>query len=63
MTQADIFLIDASKDEWFSFDLTRYQEQLVNGRIQMTRRRPAHFHADIEKCRAPRPIVASTWSG
>jgi len=36
MSPADIFLIDASNDEWFGFDLTRYQEQLVNGRIQMT---------------------------
>jgi hypothetical protein len=36
MAQADIFFIDTSNDEWFSFDLTRYQEQLVNGRIQMT---------------------------
>ncbi|HUI82791.1 MAG TPA: hypothetical protein VL240_01125 [Candidatus Binatia bacterium] len=36
MGPADLFLIDASGDEWFGFDLTRYQEQLVNGRIQMT---------------------------
>jgi hypothetical protein len=36
MSQADIFLIDDSDDEWFIFDLTNYQEQLVNGRIQMT---------------------------
>lgn len=36
MSQADLFLIDNSDDEWFNFDLMRYQEQLVNGRIQMT---------------------------
>jgi hypothetical protein len=36
MHHTDLFLIDASADEWFNFDLTRYQEQLVNGRIQMT---------------------------
>ncbi len=36
MAQADIVLIDASQDDWFDFDLTRYEEQLVNGRIQMT---------------------------
>ena len=36
MTEADIFLIDNSDDDWFSFDLMHYQEQLVNGRIRMT---------------------------
>lgn len=36
MNYADLFLIDDSQDEWFDFDLARYQEQLVNGRIQMT---------------------------
>lgn len=36
MNQTDLILIDPSKDEWFNFDLMRYQEQLVNGRIQMT---------------------------
>lgn len=36
MVHADLVLIDASDDEWFNFDLARYQEQLVNGRIQMT---------------------------
>ncbi len=50
MTQADIFLIDASNDDWFSFDLTRYQEQLVNGRIQMTPQAGLRiFMPDIEK--------------
>lgn len=50
MSQADIFLIDASEDEWFSFDLTRYQEQLVNGRIQMTPQAGLRiFMPDIEK--------------
>jgi hypothetical protein len=36
MNQADLFLIDDSDDEWFNFDLAHYEEQLVNGRIQMT---------------------------
>ena len=36
MTEADLFLIDNSDDDWFNFDLANYQEQLVNGRIQMT---------------------------
>lgn len=50
MSQADIFLIDASEDEWFSFDLTRYQEQLVNGRIQMTPQAGLRiFMPDIDK--------------
>jgi hypothetical protein len=50
MSQADIFLIDASADQWFSFDLTRYQEQLVNGRIQMTPQAGLRiFMPDIEK--------------
>jgi len=50
MSQADIFLIDASNDDWFSFDLTRYQEQLVNGRIQMTPQAGLRiFMPDIEK--------------
>lgn len=50
MAQADIFLIDASADDWFGFDLTRYQEQLVNGRIQMTPQAGLRiFMPDIEK--------------
>ena len=50
MVQTDIFLIDASDDDWFSFDLTRYQEQLVNGRIQMTPQAGLRiFMPDIEK--------------
>jgi hypothetical protein len=50
MAQADIFLIDASADDWFSFDLTHYQEQLVNGRIQMTPQAGLRiFMPDIEK--------------
>ncbi len=36
MAHADLFLIDASNDEWFNFDLSHYQEQLVNGHIEMT---------------------------
>lgn len=50
MTQADIFLIDASDDQWFDFDLTRYQEQLVNGHIEMTPQAGLRiFMPDIEK--------------
>jgi hypothetical protein len=50
MAQSDIFLIDASNDEWFSFDLARYQEQLVNGRIQMTPEAGLRiFMPDIDK--------------
>jgi len=36
MNHTDLALIDTSDDEWFGFDLMRYQEQLVNGHIQMT---------------------------
>jgi hypothetical protein len=36
MKHADLALIDTSDDDWFNFDLTRYEEQLVNGHIQMT---------------------------
>ena len=36
MYHTDLIMIDASQDEWFDFDLSHYQEQLVNGRIQMT---------------------------
>jgi hypothetical protein len=36
MVHTDLVLIDASDDQWFNFDLGHYQEQLVNGHIQMT---------------------------
>ncbi len=50
MDNTDLFLIDASDDEWFNFDLTRYQEQLVNGRIQMTPEAGLRiFMPDIDK--------------
>lgn len=50
MARADIFMIDLSNDDWFSFDLMRYQEQLVNGRIQMTPQAGLRiFMPDIEK--------------
>jgi len=50
MHHTDLMLIDASDDEWFNFDLTRYQEQLVNGRIQMTPEAGLRiFMPDIEK--------------
>jgi hypothetical protein len=50
MKHTDLFLIDSSQDEWFDFDLTRYQEQLVNSRIQMTPQAGLHiFMPDIQK--------------
>ena len=50
MRHTDLFLIDSSQDEWFDFDLTRYQEQLVNSRIQMTPQAGLHiFMPDIQK--------------
>ena len=50
MRHTDLILIDASDDEWFNFDLARYQEQLVNGRIQMTPEAGLRiFMPDIEK--------------
>jgi hypothetical protein len=36
MHDADIAMIDISQDEWFKFDLTRYQQQIVNGHTDMT---------------------------
>ena len=36
MSHTDLFLIDASDDEWFIFDLANYQEQLVNSTLQLT---------------------------
>jgi hypothetical protein len=36
MSHTDLFLIDASDDDWFTFDLAHYQAQLVNGKLQMT---------------------------
>jgi hypothetical protein len=50
MQHTDLFLIDTSQDNWFAFDLTRYQEQLVNGRIQMTPEAGLRiFMPDIDK--------------
>ncbi len=50
MEHADLFLIDASNDAWFDFDLARYQEQLVNGRIEMTPQAGLRvFMPDIDK--------------
>jgi hypothetical protein len=50
MSYADLFLIDISKDEWFNFDLARYQEQLVNGHIEMTPEAGLRiFMPDIDK--------------
>ncbi len=50
MHHTDLFLIDTADDEWFTFDLMRYQEQLVNGRIQMTPEAGLRvFMPDIEK--------------
>jgi hypothetical protein len=36
MYDADILFIDMSQDDWFEFDLPRYQEQLVNGFGRLT---------------------------
>jgi hypothetical protein len=36
MRYVDITMIDTSDDPWFEFDLSRYQEQLVNGVTHMT---------------------------
>jgi hypothetical protein len=50
MTDVDLVLIDDSQDEWFYFDLSHYQEQLVNGRIRMTPQAGVRiFMPDIEK--------------
>jgi hypothetical protein len=50
MTHTDLFLIDASDDEWFTFDLANYQEQLVNGNLQMTPEAGLRvFMPDIDK--------------
>lgn len=50
MKHTDLFLIDPSQDDWFEFDLTRYQEQLVNSRIQMTPQAGLHiFMPDIQR--------------
>ncbi len=50
MSQADIVMIDVSEQDWFNFDLTRYQEQMVNGRIQMTPEAGLRiFMPDIDK--------------
>ncbi|MGO9516152.1 MAG: hypothetical protein ACLPND_03825 [Candidatus Korobacteraceae bacterium] len=50
MHQTDLILIDDSQDEWFDFDLSHYQEQLVNGRFQMTPEAGLRiFMPDIDK--------------
>ncbi len=36
MHGTDLFLIDTSDDDWFEFDLARYEEQLVNGYAHIT---------------------------
>jgi hypothetical protein len=36
MRHVDLIMIDVSDDAWFDLDLTRYQEQLVNGYTRMT---------------------------
>ena len=50
MNYVDIVMIDISQDEWFTFDLNRYQEQMVNGYTRMTPRAGLQiFMPDIEK--------------
>jgi hypothetical protein len=36
MSPVDLIMIDISQDSWFDLDLSRYQEQLVNGYTRMT---------------------------
>jgi hypothetical protein len=36
MNQVDLIMIDISQDAWFDLDLSRYQQQLVNGYTRMT---------------------------
>ncbi len=38
MDNTDLVLIDASRGEWFDFDLSRYQDQMVKGQMHMTPR-------------------------
>jgi hypothetical protein len=50
MRNADIMMIDISKDNWFNFDLSRYQEQIVNGYTRMTPQAGMQiFMPDIDK--------------
>ena len=50
MNDTDLVLIDDSQDDWFNFDLSHYQEQLVNSRIRMTPQSGLRiFMPDIEK--------------
>jgi hypothetical protein len=36
MSPVDLIMIDISQDAWFDLDLSRYQEQLVNGYTRVT---------------------------
>jgi hypothetical protein len=50
MHNVDIAIIDVSSDAWFKFDLTHYQEQLVNGYTRMTPQAGLQiFMPDIDK--------------
>ena len=53
MHDADIAMIDISQDEWFQFDLTHYQQQIVNGHTEMTPQAGLRiFMLDIDRVRA-----------
>lgn len=50
MHDTDIVLIDISNDQWFNFDLNRYQTQMVNGYTRMTPQAGLQiFMPDIDK--------------
>jgi hypothetical protein len=50
MHNADIVMVDTSRDAWFNFDLSRYQEQIVNGYTRMTPQAGLQiFMPDIDK--------------
>jgi hypothetical protein len=50
MHNVDITMIDVSNDAWFKFDLSHYQEQLVNGYTRMTPQAGLQiFMPDIDK--------------
>lgn len=50
MHNVDIAMIDVSSDAWFKFDLSHYQEQLVNGYTRMTPQAGLQiFMPDIDK--------------
>src|SRR5262249_23531640 len=64
MHDADIAMIDISQDEWFRFDLTRYQQQIVNGHTEMTPQAGLRiFMPDIDRVLATKSnkIISLQW--